>query len=280
MNVFNRIVVILLILILMILIPLGLIFPEQAQATLRTGANIIQLNVDWLNGLTPQREIAIRAVLSVAGLVIFLIGLLLLVLEFVRFRRRTVRLRDGSGELTTNGIAEHLGYYIDLLPDVVRVQPAIKSKGKSVSATLFVETAPGINVPEKSSQIRDTARYVLEDQLGLQVRDEIRVVIRPSSFPEKRGVGEEIPPIIAEARKAKEAEAAPGHVPVVATGEVVATEEVAPTEAVTPTEEVAEAEEVAPEELAAASTEGGQADEDEIVEGETFEFKAPAETEE
>jgi len=272
MNVFNRIVVILLILILMILIPLGLIFPEQAQATLRTGANIIQLNVDWLNGLTPQREIAIRAVLSVAGLVIFLIGLLLLVLEFVRFRRRTVRLRDGSGELTTNGIAEHLGYYIDLLPDVVRVQPAIKSKGKSVSATLFVETAPGINVPEKSSQIRDTARYVLEDQLGLQVRDEIRVVIRPSSFP-KRGAGEKIPPIIAEARKAKEAEGTPRHVP------VVATVEVAPTEAVTPTEEVAEAEEVAPEELAAAGTEGGQGDEDEIVEGETFEFKAPAEEE-
>ena len=272
MNVFNRIVVILLILILMILIPLGLIFPEQAQATLRTGANIIQANVDWLNALLPQSEIAIRAVLSVAGLVIFLIGLLLLVLEFVRFRRRTVRLRDGSGELTTNGIAEYLGYYIDLLPDVVRVQPAIKSKGKSVSATLSVETAPGINVPEKSSQIRETARYVLEDQLGLQVRDEIRVVIRPSSFP-KRGVGEKIPPIIAEARKAKEAEGAPRHVP------VVATEKVAPTEAVAPTEKVVEPEKVAPEELAAAGTEGGQGDEDEIVEGETFEFKAPAEEE-
>jgi hypothetical protein len=158
MNIFNRIIVILLILILMILIPLALIFPEQAQVTLRTGADIIQANVDWLNAQSAQSELAVRAVLSVAGLFIFLIGLLLLVLESVRFRRRTVRLRNGSGELTTGGIAEHLGYYIDLLPDVVRVQPAIKSKGKSVSATLLVETAPGINVPEKSSQIRETAR--------------------------------------------------------------------------------------------------------------------------
>jgi hypothetical protein len=257
MNIFNRIIVILLILILMILIPLALIFPEQAQATLRLGADIVRANVDWLNAQPPQTELAVRAGLSVAGLFIFLIGLLLLVLEFVRFRRRTVRLRDGSGELTTGGIAEHLGYYIDLLPDVVRVQPAIRSKGKNVSATLLVETAPGINVPEKSSQIRETARYVLEEQLGLQVRDEIRVVIRPSSFP-AAGAGAKIPPIVAEALKPEQG---------------------APAEAAAPTEKAAEAEEVTPEELAEAGTEESQGDEEEVVEGETFEFKAPDEEE-
>jgi hypothetical protein len=271
-NVFNRIVVILLILALMILIPLALIFPEQAQATLRGGADIIQFNVNWLNGLPAQNEIAVRAGLSVAALIIFLIGLLLLILELVRFRRRTVRLRDGSGELTTNGIGEHLSYYIDMLPDVVRVQPAIRSKGKNVSATLYVETAPGINVPGKSSQVRETARYVLEEQLGLQVRDEIRVVIRPASFP-TAGAGEQIPPIIAEARRQREAGAAPSGV-----GKAEATEEVQATEEVGATEEIVIPEEVAPTEEA-AEAESERAQEDEIIEGETVEFKAPPEAE-
>lgn len=263
MNVLNRIVVILLILVLMILIPLALIFPEQAQATLRTGADIIQANVEWLNTMPTQSELAVRAALSVAGLLIFLIGILLLVLEFVRFRRRTVRLRNGSGELTTGGIAEHLGYYIDLLPDVVRVQPMIRSKGKNVSTTLQVETAPGINIPEKSSQIRETARYVLEEQLGLQVRDEIRVVIQPSSFPEGKA-DVRIPPTVAGVRQPEQVEPAKA---------------APPAEEVVEAEAVAEAEEVAPGELAAAETEGEQSDEDEIVEGETFEFKAPDEGE-
>jgi len=220
--------------------------------------------VEWLNTLPAQSELAVRAGFSVAGLIIFLIGLLLLVLEFVRFRRRTIRLRNGSGELTTGGVAEHLGYYIDLLPDVVRVQPRIRSQGKNVSATLLVETAPGINIPEKSSQIRETARFVLEEQLGLQVRDEIRVVIQPSSFPEGKA-DVRIPPTIASARQPEQvqpAEAAP------------------PAEEAVEAEEAAEAEEVAPEELAEAETEGEQSAKDEIVEGEAFEFKAPEEGQE
>jgi hypothetical protein len=267
MNVFNRIVVILLILILMILIPLALIFPEQAQATLRVGADVIQANVDWLNALPSQNGLAVRAGLSVAGLIIFLIGILLLILELVRFHRRTVRLRDGSGELTTNGIAEHLGYYIDMLPNVVRVQPSIKSKGRSVSATLYVETAPGIKVPEKSSQIREAAHYVLQDQLGLQVRDEIRVVIRPASFPVGEA-GEEIPPIIAKARRQREA---------AATEAVVTAEEIAPPVETMLAKEVTVAEEVAAEELAEAESEA--APEDEVIEGEAFEFMAPSDAE-
>jgi hypothetical protein len=254
-NVFNRIVVVLLILVLMIVIPLALIFPEQAQATLRAGADIIQLNVAWLNGLPAQNEMAVRAGLSVAGLIIFLIGILLLILEVVRFRRRTVRLRDGSGELTTNGIGEHLGYYIDMLPDVVRVQPAIRSKGKSVSATLYAETAPGINVPEKSNQIRETARYVLEEQLGLHVRDEIRVVIRPASFP-STGAVEQVPPIIAEARRQREAGMAPSEAT-----------EAGGTEQANETQEIAEEQAVAATEEEPTSAQEG--------EDETFEFKAP-----
>jgi hypothetical protein len=116
-------------------------------------------------------------------MLVFLIGLLFLVLEIVRFRRSTVRLRDGSGKLMMNGVAGYLAYYIDLLPDVLRVKPTVRSKGKSIQTVLYVETSPGINVLEKSGAVRETARQVLEDELGLQVSGEIEVMIKPVPYP-------------------------------------------------------------------------------------------------
>jgi hypothetical protein len=183
MNLFNRIVIILLILAAMILIPLALMFPEQAQFALRNTADIIQANIDWLNTLTPGAQIGVRLLLSAMGMVAFIIGLLFLVLEVIRIRRTTVRLKDGSGELMMNGVAGHLTYYVDLLPDILRVKPTVRSTGKSVHVALYVETAPGINVPEKSREIRETAQRVLEDQLGLQVKREIKVMIKPVPYP-------------------------------------------------------------------------------------------------
>jgi len=186
MNIFNRLVIILLILIVMILIPVILIFPERTEYVLQYGAALIQENLDWLNGLSPVAQVGVRLALAAAGMIVFLIGLLLLALEVIRFRRSTVRLRDGSGELMMDGVAGYLVYYVDLLPDVLRVKPTVRSKGRSVQATLYVETAPGVNVLEKSGEVRETARQVLEEQLGLQVNGEIGVIIKPVPHPKVR----------------------------------------------------------------------------------------------
>jgi len=186
MNVFNRIIIILLILAAMLILPLVLILPEQAELALRYAADIIHANLVWLNTLTPAAYMGMRALLAGAGLVVFMIGLLFLALEVIRIRRKTVRLRDGSGELMMDGIAGHLAYYIDLLADVLRVKPKVVSKGKSVQVELYVETAPGVNIPAKSAEIRDTARQVVEEELGLQLKGEVKVVIKPVSYPQKR----------------------------------------------------------------------------------------------
>jgi len=183
MNVFNRIVIVLLILVAMILIPLALVLPEQAEVALRYAADFVAANLAWLASLTPSAQIGVRLILAAVGLIVFLLGLLFLALEVLRFRRRTVRLRDGSGELLMDGVSGHLAYHIDLLPDVLRVRPKVESKGKSVRTSLYVETAPGINVPAKSAEIKETARRVIEDQLGLELGGEIKVVIRPTPYP-------------------------------------------------------------------------------------------------
>jgi hypothetical protein len=183
MNLFNRIVTILVIVVLMLAIPLTLIFPEQAQGILRTAADVIQANVDWLNSLTTTGQLGVRLMLAGVAFVVFCIGIVFLVLEVIRLRRRSVRLKDGSAEVVMDGVAEHLSYYVDLLPDVIRVQPAVQSTGKSVEATIFVDTAPGINVPEKSQQIKETATDVLENQLGLQIKGGVKVIVRPVPYP-------------------------------------------------------------------------------------------------
>lgn len=183
MNTFNRIVIILLLLAMMILIPLALILPEQTEFVLRYLADLLQVNLLWLSSLSQGMQIAIRLALAVIALIVFVIGLLFLVLEIVRLRRRTVRLRDGGGELMMDGLSGHVAYHIDQLSDVLRVRPEIESKGKSVRAALYVETGPDVSVPEKSAEIREVTRRVIEEQLGLELKGDIKVVIKPLSYP-------------------------------------------------------------------------------------------------
>ena len=188
MNVFNRIVIVVLILTAMILIPLGLILPEQAEIALRYTADVIAANMTWLNSLAPSAQIGVRLVLAAVGLIVFMIGLLFLGLEIVRIRKRTVRLKNGSGELLLDGVAGHLNYHIDLLAGVLRVRPQVERRGKGVRSTLYIETAPDVNVPAKSAEVVETARSVIEDKLGLEVSGEIKVIIQPAPYPKGRPV--------------------------------------------------------------------------------------------
>jgi hypothetical protein len=183
MRVLNKIVVILMLLILMILIPAILIFPEQAEFALRYVADVIQANLEWLQGLSSTAQIGMRLLLALAGMIVFLVGLLLIILELFRTRRKTVQLKDRSGELMVDSIGAHLTYHLDLLPDVLRVRPEVSSRGKTLRATIHVETPPDVNVPQKSAEVKQTARKVIEEQLGLQTKGDIRVIVRPIAYP-------------------------------------------------------------------------------------------------
>lgn len=250
MNLFNKIVIILVILAAMVTIPLTLMFPDQVQIVLRGAADVIQANIDWMDTLTPGAQIGMKLLLSAIGMIAFVIGLLLLVLEVIRFRRSTVKLKDGSGELMMNGVAGHVAYYVDLLPGVVRVKPTVHSTGKSVRATVHVETAPGVSILEKSNEIKQTVQQVLENELGLQVKD-IKVVIKTVSAPKVHS-GK-------QPRKEKApVEAPPAEIAAPIEVAAPAVEPEAPVEAKAPAAEIeapAAAQEDAPEESATATSE-------------------------
>ena len=163
MNALNKIVVSLLLLAAIVLVPLILIFPEQAEIALRYAADVVQANLDWLNAQSPGAQIGIRLLLALGGMLAFLVGLVVLILEIVPFRRKTVRLQDNTGELMVDSINGHLSYHLDLLPDVLRVRPRIKSTGKAVRVTVYVETPPDANIPQKSTEVQETTRHVRGD---------------------------------------------------------------------------------------------------------------------
>lgn len=158
----------------------------QALTVLQNWASTIQANLDWLYGLSSEGQISVRLALAAVGLVVFLVGLLFLGLEVIRIRRKTVRLKDGSGDLMMNGLAEHLAYHVDMLAGVAHVKPRVVSRGKSVRIELTVETAPEVNIPAKSAEIKEKARQVMEEQLGLSVHGEVKVLIRPIAYPKVR----------------------------------------------------------------------------------------------
>ena len=73
-----------------------------------------------------------------------------------------------------------------LCVDAVRalvIDGVVKSTGKALSTTIHIETPPDVNVPQKSAEVKETARKVIEDQLGLQTKGEIKVIVRPVAYP-------------------------------------------------------------------------------------------------
>jgi hypothetical protein len=182
-RILNKIIIILILLIIMLVVPLLLTFPEQAEFGLRYAADVIKANLVWLSNLPRTTQIGVRVLLALAGMIVFLIGLLFIILELFRGRRKTVRLKDKSGELLVDSISGHLTYHLDLLPDVLRVRPTVSSSGNSLRTTIHVETPPDVNVPQMSADVKETARKLIEDQLGLQTKGDIRVVVQPIAYP-------------------------------------------------------------------------------------------------
>jgi len=175
MNLFNRVVTILLFVTLMIAVPILMILPTQI-------AGLVQ---QYLDGVSSGLSVFHRAVLVMLGIISFIICGLVLYLEFRRPARKMVRLESATGgevELAVESIAQRLEYRVDQLPDVVRVRPEVKPRRKSVDVELYLETTPDIDVPAKTEEVCQVAREVIEERMGLKLR-KIKVNIKHAPYP-------------------------------------------------------------------------------------------------
>lgn len=166
MDAFNRVVVVLFLLAGLVLLPAFFLFPRELAGSLSNAL------VDFgrtLEGIQPTLRLGVGIILAVLS---FLLCLLLLIME-LRPRKPGVIMvsRADKGEilLDLGSIAGRIQQAVAKIPSVVDVKPVIKRKGNGVDINLSVVTTPEVNVPEKSSEIMEAVRKLMEEEIGVKL---------------------------------------------------------------------------------------------------------------
>jgi len=180
MNVVNRVVLVILLLVAIPMCTILLVWPVPVLEAAR-----IQLAalVDFVNSLQWYARMLLGVLFALTLDIIFI---LLLVLELRRPAPKAIRVEKATGGEVLVGvrsIADGLRYEIDQLSSVLRCRSKISARRGGIVIELDVETAAGINVPEKAEQIVETARRVVEERMGLKLARPPRVNLRSVAYP-------------------------------------------------------------------------------------------------
>jgi len=180
-NVFNRVVTVLVAVVVFLVAVFSAVFPIVTLDWL--GRTIMSWR-DYLaywEANARYLSVAIRSGLVVLAVALF--GLLV----FLELRRRTVSMVQvvtsggGRAAVMTDSVAQRLVHHIDRLADVISVSPKVSGKGRTVHIDLDLETGPEIDVPMKSDEVVAVAREVVEERMGLLL-GKVNVRIRHAPY--------------------------------------------------------------------------------------------------
>jgi hypothetical protein len=185
MNVFNRLVMILLLFVLIIVTAVVAIAPEQSL-------NLLATFFEWLrqgaaNYMSSGDWAFFAASRVIVGGAIVIVCLVFLWLELRRPRKKTIRaqkLAGGEAHIAIDSIAQRLAYNIDQLPDVVKVSPRITGRSRGVDIDLVLETSPDIDVPMKTEEVIQVTREVVGERMGLRL-GKVQVKIKHAPYPKE-----------------------------------------------------------------------------------------------
>jgi len=166
MNVFNRIVVVILLLAGLILWPLFFLFPQQFLTNLAGAISNFGQN---LEGLAPTLRLSAGIVMAILS---FVVCLLLLILELRPSKPGMVRVtKADKGEilLELDSVARRIQQAVAQVPEVVEVKPSVKKSKAGVAVEASVVTTPEVNVPEKSKEIMEIVRNLVESEIGVKM---------------------------------------------------------------------------------------------------------------
>ncbi len=204
MNVFNRIVIVLLLLGLIALAVFLLVRPLQAVAW--ANANLVVLGDSVMDPAFWQTFL-------ITNLIAIAVFVILLWLEVRKRRRKTVRVRTrakSDAQLAVASVSHSLEYRIDELAGVRKVTPKVRSYGKSVGVQLDLDTSPSVNIGLLTDQIVDMVHDIVEGQLGLKLAGKVRVNIHHEPYPkgtmpptQPLGAESELRPTMVEATEPK-----------------------------------------------------------------------------
>jgi len=180
MNGVNRVVAVILLLVAIVLCTITLVAPVWVfDAIARQSAALVDLlsSLQWY--VTLPLGILCALILDV-------VFVLLIILEMRRPSRKSIRVeKTAGGEVLVSvaSIADRLRYEVDQLPGVLRTRPKVSGKRGGVVVELDVETSAGINVPEKSEQILETAQQVVKEKMGLKLARPPKINLRAVPYP-------------------------------------------------------------------------------------------------
>ncbi len=180
MNIFNRIVVILLLVVFLAVAVLLAVLPLQTVTTVQHSMENFGAFLANAEKSTLWLYVAGRVLLILVALLIF--GFLLW--GEIRPRRvKAVRVLTETGSqasVTTDSVARRLVWHIDQLADVISVIPEVTASGKTVNVRLNLETRPEIDVPMKTDEVVRVAQEVITERMGLQLgKVEVRIKHAP-----------------------------------------------------------------------------------------------------
>ncbi len=184
MNVFNRLIVILLVLAIIVLTAVIVIVPKQS---LDLGEQALHALGTYSDAWANYNWALFASGRVIIGGALVLLCLVLLWLELRRPRRKTIRVQrvtGGEAYIAVDSLSQRLAYNIDQLPDVVKVSPRITARSRTVDVDLVLETSPDIDVPMKTEEVLQVTKEVLEDQMGLKL-GKVQVKIKHAPYPKE-----------------------------------------------------------------------------------------------
>ncbi len=187
MNLFNRIIIILLLVVSIPVLTIVLVVPQNVLVNV--GDQMMSLGYSVNNIQPPWLRLA-------GGILIALIwdalAIFLVIREVKSQRKRYIRVKEISGGMATinpDSIVQQLEYAIDPLPGIIKVKPKVTAKRDKVRAEVEVTVRATSDVPELATNLVKVIRQVLTTELGLQVAGDPQVritVASPGQAPPSR----------------------------------------------------------------------------------------------
>ncbi len=181
MNLFNRIVVTLLLLALIPIVTVGLIVPNDA-------VQLLQDTLDDVDSGDDESPSVVQLIFR-GGLALLIDALLVFVLYLEVRRRRSVPVvpvqlaEGGEAKVAVDSIVSRLEYHVDRLPGVLSAQIQVSGRRKGVEALLDVKTVADVYLPTIIEEISSVTRQVVEEEMGLKLKGKPKINLHPVAYP-------------------------------------------------------------------------------------------------
>jgi hypothetical protein len=88
----------------------------------------------------------------------------------------------GRVAISADSIASRLKHDVDRLPGVIEVKPRVRRKRDRLDVTLDLTTGPEVDIPQKTEEVCQLVRQIVETQMGMKLVGDPQVRVRFGPF--------------------------------------------------------------------------------------------------